>query len=192
MTASNLQLHIEQLSLKWTWRPADWLLYNRGCKERTTLGLIGGEKWSSWDLNSRWVTQRKWEHHRLRESPPGTEEFKAHTRHSNQGIWHQEDKPLSWFENQRDLREGCKKPRICSQRACIVLLPPGNTGAYIENCLPFWPVCRTTWTWPPALLGSCSNISCFPAKLEAAIARKTVHIWKEWNWPRPWPCLWPE
>ena len=71
LTVSNLQLHIEQLSLRWTWRQADWLLYNRGCKERTTLGLIGGEKWSSWDLNSWWVTQRTWEYHRLRESSQG-------------------------------------------------------------------------------------------------------------------------
>lgn len=71
LTASNLQLHIEQLSLRWTWRQADWLLYNRGCKERTTPGLIGGEKWSSWDLNSSWVMQSTWEYHRLRESSQG-------------------------------------------------------------------------------------------------------------------------
>ena len=41
---SKLQLHIEQHSLRMTQKLVEWLFYKQGCKERTTLSLVGREK----------------------------------------------------------------------------------------------------------------------------------------------------
>ena len=53
---------------------------------------------------------------------------------------------------------------------------------------------RTTQYALQPTLGSCSCISSLaliPTKVEAAIAKESVHTWREQNWFGPWPCLWP-
>lgn len=39
-----IHLHVKKFSLKTTWRPAERLLYNKGCKERSTRSQVGWEE----------------------------------------------------------------------------------------------------------------------------------------------------
>ena len=52
--------------------------------------------------------------------------FKAHT--GSPGLVYDTKKvsPLSWFKNQWNLQEGCKKPRLCLCRVLTCLLTPRN------------------------------------------------------------------
>ena len=79
MNTSKLQLHIEQLSLKTTWRLAEWLFYNQGYKERTTQSLEGGEeKRSSRDPHPWQLNQKRRRISQARESFLRSEGFKLH------------------------------------------------------------------------------------------------------------------
>ena len=67
---SKLPLHIEQISLRMTWRLADQLFYKKGYKERTTQSQVGGEdKWSRPDPHPYCMTQKRREYHKLKDPP---------------------------------------------------------------------------------------------------------------------------
>lgn len=117
--------YVEQLLLKTTWRWTERLLYNQGCKERSTGSKVERQK-SDW-VRTHALTRRHRKggrYHGQGDSPwgvrgsshmLGTSALRSDTRTMS---------PLSWFENQWDKQEDCKKPRLCKEHTCIHLLTP--------------------------------------------------------------------
>ena len=65
--------------------------------------------------------------------------------------------PLSWFENQWDKQEDCKKPRLCKEHTCIHLLTPktrrmkqAQTAQDSGQC-PTSPSVSPSLRWAPIL-----------------------------------------
>ena len=92
MNTSKLQLHMERLSLRTTWRLAEQMFYNQGYKKRTTGSLVGGEEKSSQDPRSWYVTQKK-KYHSLGILP------------KEQGVW-----ARHWVSQPWGLAAGRKTP----------------------------------------------------------------------------------
>lgn len=97
---SEPQLHIERLSLKSTWGPAEQLFSKPGCKERSTQswgGREGGEAISS-GLPLTAGGHRGGEYHRRRDPPWGTRTLNHVSGTSSPWVWHGEDEPawLAW------------------------------------------------------------------------------------------------
>ena len=73
--------------------------------------------------------------------------------------------PLSWFGNQWNWQEGCKKHRLCSWRMCTHVLPPKtrrrkktetawDSGQFPETTPPHGPTWADCWLWPHLVCGT--------------------------------------
>ena len=161
MNTSKIHLHVEQLSLKTNQRLVERLFYDQGCKEKSTQSRVGREESSQLRSHPPRRSHRGGEGYQGLGDPPwgvrglshmvGTQALGSDTRKTS---------PLSWFGNQWDLQEGCKKPRLSLRRA-HTLVYSWKQGSGSRLTLP-----RTLAPLSPAQLS---------ARLKAAFAQKSAH-----------------
>lgn len=86
---SELQIHIERLSLIMTWRLEEWLFHNQGCKERTTWSMTAEEKQSSKDPHPERMVIARFPRWGLRglSYVLGNPALESNTRKMNPHIW---------------------------------------------------------------------------------------------------------
>ena len=110
----------------------------------------------------------------------GSKRFEPHIRYPTQGFTTRKTSTLSWLENQRDLPEGCEKPRLCSWsrlHACLLLgIVQRNQ---IENCLdsgfPWLPQCAPQRALAPvALILLCTSAEVPLSKKVHTIRRNEI------------------
>lgn len=106
--------HVEQFLLKTNWRLTERLFYKQPCEERHTEVQQEGRrrKWLKTHGPSR--GHRRGGLSLAQEPSLGKEGLMTHIGHLSPGVQHPEDECSQlWFENQWDLKESCKKPRLC-------------------------------------------------------------------------------
>lgn len=94
---------------------------------------------------------------------------------------------LSWFENQRDLPDGYKKPRLCSWRACVheqskgsrLKTPQGSSQFPVTTPVVCIPACSISLLQP--LLFQYSS----PLGKRLLLQEESAHIEQSQLWPNP-------
>ena len=151
---------IVALLLKTTWRLSERLLYNQGYKERPTWNLIVRVEKGVVRICTHSRGHRSGGgYHGLRDPPWGARILSHILGTPALGSNTRKTIPLSWFKNQWDLLEGCKKLRLHSSttctHACLLLVTAWRQQ--IRKCLGLWWFTRPPQCTPQPTLGACST-----------------------------------
>ena len=161
-STSKIQLHVEQLFLNMSWRLAEWLFCNQGCKERSMQSLAGREdKWSGWVPHPSLRTQKRRRISWALGSSLGSEGYEPHIRHPSHGVWQGRWAPLACLKTSEAYWRSIRN-QDCSWRAhaqaCLLLVTVW--WQQIAKCLGLWLACQDNPSMPQPAPGSYSSLSC--------------------------------